>query len=345
MARVGARWCKDALAADCGMFDMIGRLAEGHSVEQAGAEMAAIVPAEWANAGERGNWTATAVAATGVFHPDLSWGVARRFIRLLAGVAGVLLLVCCANLAGLLMARNAARGREFAIRSAIGAGRGRIVRQLATESLVLGVIGGAVGVVFSLALTAALNAGFYSKDFAGRPVFYDFTPSAAVTAAVLGVSAAAGLALGLAPAGKSRRGGRWLVGAQAAVAVALMAVGGLLASGARYAIAGANFDSSHVALLRVRPRQVLYTPEKAQRFLRAAVARMAEMPGVESVSLTGRGGAISGGITRWGGRRGVRRGVYGDRAAPFRNATHATGTGAGVRRAGHGGGAAGGRRE
>src|SRR5262249_37181212 len=179
-------------------------------------------------------------------------------------------------------------------------GWGRLVQQRAAESLLLGVAGGAIGVAFSLALTAALNAGFYSKDFAGRPLFYDFTPSGAVVAAGLGGAAMVGLGLGFGSGGKPGRGGRWLVGAQAAVAVALMAVGGLLTWGARQAIAGANFESSHVARLRLRPDLVGYPPEKAQRFHRAVVARLAELPGVEALSLTGRGG-LGGGIARVAG--------------------------------------------
>jgi hypothetical protein len=86
-----------------------------------------------------------------------------------------------------------------------------------------------------------------------------------------------------------------LLSAQAAVAVAMVTTAGLLAASARLVLAGRNYETAHVALMRVRPRLVKYTPEKAQRFQRAVVQRLYNVPSVESVSLVGVGSILGGG--------------------------------------------------
>src|SRR5579875_565838 len=124
-------------------------------------------------------------------NPDETRGSQRHFVRLLAYVAGVLLLICCANLSGLLIARNSARIRELAIRSSLGAGRLRLIRQLMTESFVLAVAGGFLGAALSVGLTSGLNAMFYSVDVEGHPLFYNFDLEPTVLLAVLAISVAA----------------------------------------------------------------------------------------------------------------------------------------------------------
>jgi len=321
MARSGYRWCQDAFAGDCTVFDMIGRLRDGYTVEQARAEMTTLVPPPWTAAGaaaKEGENTAIAVFhRTGVLDGNTGRTGQVRFIELLAGVAGVLLLVCCVNLAGLLIARNSARTREFAIRVSLGAGSLRLTRQLITESLLLAVSGGVLGMIFSLALTGGLNAMFYTFDVEGHPLHYDFTLELRVMAAVAAISIGAGLLVGVVPALRSTRAGaarslkqqssamstgprlgRWLAGAQAGVAVALAAVAGLLTTSAHMLVAGTNFETSHVALMRLRPRLLKYPPEKAQQFLRTAIERLEAVPGVESASMVGTGAVLIGGTTQ-----------------------------------------------
>ncbi|HEV2444503.1 MAG TPA: ABC transporter permease, partial [Candidatus Sulfopaludibacter sp.] len=313
MARTGYRWCADAFARDCDVFDMLGRLRDGYTLEQAHAEIATLLPPSWAAAKKFENSGLTVLPARGTLDVNVGRTGEIRFVELLAGVAGVLLLVCCANLAGLLIARNSARSREFAIRASLGAGSGRLLLQLITEAVLLAVGGAAAGLLFSLGLTAALNARLYSVGAGGHPLYYNFNPEPVVVLAVLAISIAAGLLVGILPALHAIRGntaddlkrrssavsaaprlGRWLAGAQAGIGVALAAMAGLLISSAQAMISGIHFDSSHVALFRVRPRLIQYSPEKAQRFLRAVVARLESTPGVESVSMVGSGAVLLG---------------------------------------------------
>ncbi len=314
MARAGYHWCQDSLANNCTVFDMIGRLRDGYTVEQARAEMTTLVPQSWARAKEGENTGVTAFPLKGVLNPDTTRTSQLRFLRLLSCVAAVLLLVCCVNLAGLLIARNSARTRELAIRTSLGAGRSRLIRQLISESLVLAVSGGVVGTLLSLALTAGLNAMFYSVDVEGHPLYYDFNLEPGVILAVLAVSVAAGCLIGIIPAlqcahrdtaerlkrqsaavSSNSRSGRWLAGVQAGIAVALAAVAGLLISSSRLMMTGANFETSHVALMRLRPQLLNYPPEKARHYLRAVIERLNAVPGVESASMAAPGGVLVGG--------------------------------------------------
>jgi predicted permease len=308
MLRVGYRWCPDALAADCGVLQMIGRLAPGQTLAAASAELPTLMPAAWRNARPGENSGVAVVEPRGMSEDDQE----PRLLGMLLAVGIVILLVCCANLAGLVGAQSSARTHEFGIRASLGAAPGRIVRQLATESLMLAAAGGVGGVLLSRLLIAALSAMFFSGDEEGHVLSYDFRQTPAIMVATLSMSLVAGLLFSIVPAlraaarhtaarlGQRAPTSRWssargLLAAQAAVAVAMVAVAGLLSASVRTMAAGRNFDPSHVALIRVRPRLVKYTPERAQRFQRDAMRRLADMPGVESVSMVGIGAVLSGG--------------------------------------------------
>jgi putative ABC transport system permease protein len=307
MLRVGYRWCDDALASDCGILQMIGRLAPGRTVADAAAELPTLMPAAWAHA-PRGENSGVAVSQRrGMSEDDQE----PRLVRILAAVAVVLLFVCCANLAGLVGAQSAARAHEFTVRLSLGAAPRRVVRQLTTEAAMLAGAGGVAGLMLSRAFIAALSAMFFAVDDEGHLLYYDFGQTPAIALATIGVALAAGLLFSIVPAiGVARRpavarltarsatsrrsSGAWLLGAQAAVAVAMVAVAALLATSARTMLAGRNFEASHVALIRVRPRLVKYAPERAQRFQREVVRRLEATPGVESVSMVGIGAVLSG---------------------------------------------------
>jgi predicted permease len=224
--------------------------------------------------------------------------------RLLSAIAGVLLLIVCANLGGVLVARGTARGREIAMRLALGAGRGRIVRQLLTESLVLAFAGGAVGFLLST-WTSRLLVSFYSVDDEGYKHLFDLRPDATVLLFSLAVTAAAGVLFGLLPALQASRtdlndaikGGGGSVGTnrklsrtalatvQVAFSLALLVGAGLLARSAAFIESGSNIDLHHVLGLRLPVSLIHYPPNKAYTFKQEVVRKLRELPGVESVSL------------------------------------------------------------
>ena len=306
MLRVGYRWC-DGLAADCTTLRMIGRLAPGRTVRDANAEFAALVPPAWTHADADSNSGIVVRPLRGMSEDDQE----PRLVATLAGVAILLLVVCCANLAGLLSAQSAARESEFAVRLALGAGPFRIVRQVITESLLLAAAGGVGGVALSHGFIGILSAMFYSMDDEGHVLSYDFSPTTTIVAATFGAALAAGVVFSLIPAVSAvrRQGrpaitgkitsswstGRWLLSAQAAVAVAMIATATLLATSAHVVLAGRNYETSHVALMRVRPRLVNYTPARAQSFQREILRRLRTIPSVESVTVVGVGAVLSGG--------------------------------------------------
>jgi len=111
MLSAGYRFCDDALAADCTILRMLGRLAPTRSLASAQAALAAAMPERWARASEGDNSGVTVERPRGV----RSGASDRRMVGLLTAVSGVLLLVCCANLSGLLVARGAVRARELAM--------------------------------------------------------------------------------------------------------------------------------------------------------------------------------------------------------------------------------------
>ncbi len=238
----------------------------------------------------------------------------RRSVLVLFGAVTFVLLIACANVAALLLARAGSRRREVAIRLAIGAGRRRIVRQMLTESIVLAIAGGVAGVLLSLWGVEALSrlerlSGVGDPSFLFRFAAIDL--DGRVLAFALAVSLATGLVFGMAPALQASRGdlavvmkeggpvaggGRrrlsargLLVPVQVALALVLLVGAGLLTrSLARLSGYQAGFRPEGVLTLKFDPTGVLEGDRsQAIVFRRALLERLASVPGVVAAA-TGR---------------------------------------------------------
>ena len=223
------------------------------------------------------------------------------FIGLLTIVAGLVLLVGCANIAGLLLGRGAARRREIGVRLALGAGRSRLIRQLLTESLLLALLGGAVGILLAIWLTGSMSA-FTARLSA--PIELDLSLDRRVLGYTLALSLLTSLLCGLAPARRATRMAvvpalkdetptperqrlrHWLVVGQVGISCALLVWGGLflrsLSNAQRVDI---GMDPTGVLLARLEFEEESARSGAVAPFLRNVGERIEAMPGVDSQGL------------------------------------------------------------
>ncbi|MET0213851.1 MAG: ABC transporter permease, partial [Vicinamibacterales bacterium] len=188
----------DMLSRNSARLDLIGQLKPGRTLEEARAEMRGLASQlEAAHAGSRDSAGLSVSSLKGI-HPEARPGAA-RFARLLAATVTCLGVIACANLAGLLLARNTTRHKEIAMRLALGAGRGRIVRQLLFESVLLSVCGGVVGLLFA-SWGNLLLASYYGTEIDGVRHSYALTIDRAAFLLTMAVATATGIAFGLLPA-------------------------------------------------------------------------------------------------------------------------------------------------
>jgi putative ABC transport system permease protein len=279
---------------------VVARLAPGVPVAKARAEMAIIAKNLERERPEKN--TGWAVTVTPL-HEDLVTEVRPQLLLLMAGVA-VLLVMSCVNVSGLMLSRALTRAREFAIRSALGASRGRLFGQLLTESLVLAVMGGVAGMVLAhwalQALTAALPAQIpaYMQPRMNGAVLA-FTASLCVTAALItGVAPVLRLdaspllpalregetASGVGPVRRRARG--LLIAGQMALALVLVAGGGLLLrSYLRLSGVNPGFDARQVLTLDITlPDGTYKDPAQQARFFQEATDALQSLPGVTSAA-------------------------------------------------------------
>lgn len=279
-------------------WDAVGRLADGVTLERATAEMEALTLGLVADSPEDRDYLATGVV-TATLRERIVGG-SRRALFLLLGAAGLVLLVACTNLASTLLARGATRHRELAVRASLGAPRGRIVRQLLTENVIVAGAGGAAGVGLALLVVRWLKA----LGPTSVPRLDQVSVDASVLLFTAVVAVFTVVTFGLVPArrlsrtdftGALREGDRgnagrgqatiWriLVGGEVALALLLLAGSGLvLRSFQELLNQDAGFDGTDVTTLAVTLSQLRYeTPDAHAAWYRRFVEETETLPGVE----------------------------------------------------------------
>jgi predicted permease len=306
---------------------MGGRLKEGVSITQAQAELTAIggalereFPAENRGKGLR-------VAAPSPI-PGNGAPVA-AFFAVLTGIVSIVLAIACANVAGVLLARATSRRREIAVRLAIGAGRWRLVRQLLVESMLLFLIGGAVGLALARVMTSLLVS-----LLPALPLPVDLALPLELRAVVftIGLSMVAALLAGIAPAlqasraevvedlkadllggpGRQRLRNAFVVG-QVAFSIVLVVAAALFAKALnKAATIDPGFDPRGLELASLDLSLAGYTEETGPVFARELIQRVRQLPGVDSAALAamvplGNGGMGLGGLALTGADATARR--------------------------------------
>ena len=284
-----------------------GRLKPGVSAEQANANLA-LIGRQLAAANPQTNRDRKIAAVptedVRLLVPQAG-GILSMGAAGLMTVVGLVLLIACANVAGMLLARASARRREISVRLAIGASRGRLIQQLLVEGALLGTLGAIAAVALAWALVQGLQG---IKLPLPVDVAFDLRIDARVLSFSLIVAALTGILAGLLPALKASapslvgdlrgdapagRVGRRrftlrdaLVVSQVALTAVLLVVAGLLlrSLGASQR-ADVGFDPRGLAAVSLDPDMVRYSQERSDVFWREAVARVAAMPGVQSAGL------------------------------------------------------------
>jgi predicted permease len=232
-----------------------------------------------------------------------STGGAAGLTLVMMAIVSMVLLIACANVANLMLARGASRSREFGIRLSIGASRWRLVRQLLTESALLALCGAAIG--YSIAVFAARALSSFRLPIF-MPIVFDFTPGANVLAYTIGLSFLAAVLFGLVPALRSTRidlasglrdrgqtlgSLRWfglrnaLVVVQVSLSLVLLICSGLFVRSLRNASSvDLGMSSENLLMVGVDPKTNNYKPERTRQFLAQLRERVAAIPGVEKVS-------------------------------------------------------------
>lgn len=294
-------------------LQVIGRLKPGATIEQVQGNLAgpfeqaarqgmgsylAALPAEQQALSEHQNRTevpqlVVSSAARGIYDND---DATLRSVAIISTVVGLILLLVCANVANLLLSRAASRQRDIAVRLSLGASRGRLVRQLLTESVLLSFAGGALGL-----LVAYWGRALLPARLAGAPLDWRVFAFTAVVA--LGT----GVLFGIAPAlrvtgtgandalkessrsvvGVGRTLSKSLLVAQVAISVVLLIGAGLFlrtVENLRHVDVG--FNPNNLVLFRVSPQLNGYEPERVEALCRQMKERLLAVPGVRAVSLS-----------------------------------------------------------
>lgn len=286
------------------LFTGIGRLRPGVTLQQAQAELSTVGAAlakedPDANDGKSLTVTPLIEAAYGPERQPVVFGGV-----LLTAIVGFVLLIACSNVANLLLARSSVRRQEIAVRISLGAGRMRLIRQLLTESVLLGLFSGVLGFLFGYGgcrILESLRPAEYAQNLA------DLRLNASVFVFALAVAVLTGLTFGIVPALRSSRvsvsevlkeetrsAGRshgrvglanTLLAGQVAASLVLLVVAALfLRSIEREYLIDPGFQTKHLALVMLYPGQAGYERVRTEQFYKRAGERIGRIPGVSSVS-------------------------------------------------------------
>lgn len=285
------------------LFKLFGRLKRGVTMAQAEVDMnrvvgslAQIYPE---NAGAKIQLT---TEVDGRF--DAATKIIRYGALLALFVSGLVLLLACANVANLMLARAAVRAKEIGTRLAIGAGRGRIIRQLLTESVLLALLGGVVGWALAFWGTRMIQASFPPVPY---PIIFDVSPDLYVLKLMMLISLITAVIFGLAPALLASRtdlvavikgaGGQsvkrrrlnlrsTLVVAQVTISIVVLICAGLFIRSLRKAMeTDPGFKTENMVTMMINPRLLGYDQKEIWRFFPEILRRLETQPGVRSAAL------------------------------------------------------------
>ena len=291
-----------------------GRLKSGMTMEGAHANLAPILATVMADvsAGIRDERVRAAIRAQRLVLQQGGRGLSDVYqnfsapVLLLMGAVSLVLFIACVNVIALLLARGVTRRREIALRLAVGASRGRLIRQLLTESALLGAAGAVAGLAVA-SVGAPLIVSVLSQS--GSPLILDVTPDGRVLLFTAAISFASALIAGVlpairtarteftlgfhadarsgAPTRESTRWGQTLIAAQVTLSLLLVVGAALLVTTLRnIRSVDPGFDAERVLLLSVDPRRVGYTDARLAQYYRDLLAGVRAMPGVEHASLS-----------------------------------------------------------
>ena len=286
------------------LVDVVGRLKPNATVAGAQSELTLVARQASEQSGGKEPLPLAPVEIAPL-HQQLVAGI-RVTVLVLWGAVGLVMLLACVNVASLMISRTLARQREMAVRAAVGARRWQLIRQLLTESVLVGVTGGALGLLLAVwgtrAVASLVPAGFTTSVYDLNNIRLDWS----VFAFTLGLSVLTGIVFGLAPAltasrpdligvlRNSRAQGLmsfglrsfrgWLVISELALAVVLLLAAGLLVRSFNKLVnVDLGFNRENVLTARISlPRSVYAKPAQVQTFYDDLLQRVKSLPGVES---------------------------------------------------------------
>ena len=293
----------DLARRDQRRLNLFGRLAPGVSIEEARAEMDGLARRlETQHPGINKD----AGIAVMTFNERFNGGPIRAVFLALLGAVGFVLLIACANVANLLLARSASRAREISVRIALGASRARIIRQLLIESLILSCVGGLLGLGLAQFGVRLFDAAVADV---GKPYWIQFTFDPVVFGYFAAVCVATGIVFGLAPALQVSRtsvndvlkeGGRGTAGTIRArrlvsamvvaeitlTLVLLVGAGLMIRSFLKLYAFDPGIETARMLTMRVQLPALKYeTPEQRRLFYDALIARVQAIPGMEAAAV------------------------------------------------------------